>query len=390
MKIIKSFAIITIAFLSFALFAIIDDSNYDNIMFEKVFPAFGFTNPSIRGYKYRPKYFTGTDNIKIAYDIFGPKDAQFAIALFPGKGESFVKYAEFMYDLEQLSGNNIRFFVMDHRGSGFSGRFNTEAKGCSHVDSFDSCVRDLKIFMDTIVRNDQNWDYQNKPVFLFAHSMGGGISARFLEKHHGYFSKAILCSPMIQPRTIISEKFPEWLNFNIAFAVASTMCLLYPTEYAMGQATQTDGIVKFEGNDVSHSKNRFYNWKKNLLGDKANPGLFHEVMTAGVTWNWLKQACVFSKDIQNRAKQKNEVSNIPILLLQAGLDDVVSINKEDYFSRYSPNCKIVKFPKAFHEIYNETDGIRGDGVHLSKNYATSPGTVLEYVLSFSKISLLLK
>lgn len=377
-KVIKCLLLVFLSLFSLSLFAIVDDSNYNNTMYKNIFPLFNFTNPN----KYRPKYFGGTDNIKIAYDIFGPKDAQFAIVLLPGKSESFVKYSEFIYDLENLSLNKIKFFVMDHRGLGFSERFDTQAQGCSHVDRFDNCVEDVKIFMDSIVR--KNWNWQSKPVFLFSHSMGGGIAARFLEKHHGYFSKAIFCSPMIQPITTISDVFSEDVNIEITFIMATTMCFFSSTKYALGQGDREE-IKPFENNDVSHSRNRYYNWQKNLEGDKANPGLFPEIVSAGVTWNWLKQACRLSDDIIHSAKDKREIENIPILILQSGSESIVSNDKENYFAKYSPNCKVAEFPKSFHEIYNETDDIRGDGVHLPKDYATNPNTVMDYTLSFFDI-----
>ena len=49
--------------------------------------------------------------------------------------------------------------------------------------------------MDEVVKK------KGESVFLFAHSMGGGIGALFLEKYQEYFEKAVLSSPMMEINT---------------------------------------------------------------------------------------------------------------------------------------------------------------------------------------------
>jgi alpha-beta hydrolase superfamily lysophospholipase len=149
---------------------------------------------------YLPPY-----NIKIAYDIIEPPDdsqPDYAIVILPGKGESYIRYAELMYDLENLTGNKIRFYLIDECGQGLSGRLKTNTVNGEYIDNFQRYEEDLLYFLQNIVHAKNGKDGNKTPLFLLAHSMGGGVATGFLEKYPGCFTGAILCSPMLKPLTI--------------------------------------------------------------------------------------------------------------------------------------------------------------------------------------------
>ena len=97
----KFFLSLTIAvsfMASCSIFAIVDNAEYKKNI-EAAFNYCGF------GKDYKPQYFKGSNDMEIAYDIVGPESAKYAIVLLPGMGEAFVKYCEFIYDMEKLTGN---------------------------------------------------------------------------------------------------------------------------------------------------------------------------------------------------------------------------------------------------------------------------------------------
>ena len=62
-------------------------------------------------------FLFGSENKRINYLKYESEIKDTAIILLPGKSESYIKYAELIYDLK---GPGMSFYLMDHRGMGFS------------------------------------------------------------------------------------------------------------------------------------------------------------------------------------------------------------------------------------------------------------------------------
>ena len=161
--------------------------------------------------------------VNIAWDVHIGVDENgkevppdYAIVLLPGSGGSYIQFSEMVYDLEVATGQKIVFYMMDHRGQGFSTWFNPnnrEGFNGLYVDEFVNYRKDLKFFYDTIVMPrilNLELKYNKKiPVFVFGHSLGGGIAAEYLEQFPKDFDGAILSSPAI--------KALDWLNRSLAY-----------------------------------------------------------------------------------------------------------------------------------------------------------------------------
>ena len=118
-------------------------------------------------------------------------DFHSTLVLFHGFCEFCEKYDEFTYLALQQGFSVCRF---DHRGHGFSPR-NEIINGNPSVvdiDSYDTYVIDAKIVVDEIAKPLAG----EKPLFLFAHSMGGAIAALYLSQYADDFTSVILDSPM--------------------------------------------------------------------------------------------------------------------------------------------------------------------------------------------------
>lgn len=113
-----------------------------------------------------------------------PRDR--AILLVNGRVEGYLKYQELAWDLWR---QGYSLYLIDHRGQGLSDRLLAD-KEKGYVADFDDYVLDLKQFHDDVILAD-------KPakLFLLAHSMGGAISARYLERWPDDIKAAVLSSP---------------------------------------------------------------------------------------------------------------------------------------------------------------------------------------------------
>ena len=80
-------------------------------------------------------FFFGSENKRINYLKYEAKRKDTAVIILPGKSESYIKYAELIYDLKSPG---MSFFLMDHRGMGFSERSFDNDRDKVFVKKFDS------------------------------------------------------------------------------------------------------------------------------------------------------------------------------------------------------------------------------------------------------------
>ena len=352
-----------------------------------------------------PNNYFEDENGKIVYDIIGPKNAEHAIVYLAGMGESYFRYIELFYDLEKLSGNNIRFYLIDHCGQGFSYRFSGKYKTITseykdidkttvYIDDYNRHVNTVKSFMDNIVLQDlQDNCHSIKDVNLLTHSMGGAVGTAFIEKYNTtppkkygrtqYFDRATFSSPMYMilfPEILNKEKNPLFSNIATElgiYGVVSNRCKHERgMKIAIGEKPRT-GIIKIEESGTS-SKNRHSFDEEVILGNSGSKWFNDKNINLGMggpTYNWVKEAIEICNDVRINPK-----INIPIQIFQSGSDTTVENFGEDLFFNELMNgnkatdlakkeSKLIKFPGAKHELLRECDELRGDGVVLVKNTA---------------------
>jgi len=184
-------------------------------------------------------FFYGTENRKINYLKYASEKKDIGIVILPGKSESYIKYAEFIYDLKRPG---ISFYLMDHRGMGFSERI-LENRDKVFVKNFDYYVNDLKKFMDKLAIRKKH-----KNLFLISHSMGGTVAALYLESFPDDFNGAIFSSPMIKINTgVLPEKAAVLITkLLISFGREKNYC------FTQGKRKPRE----FKNNALTSSKNR--------------------------------------------------------------------------------------------------------------------------------------
>ena len=302
--------------------SVISEKDFFNNYQKKIVP---FYNSCEQG------FFFGVENKRINYLKYESEKTDTAIIILHGKSESYIKYAELIYDLKEPG---LSFYLMDHRGMGFSERILDHDRDKVFVKNFDNYVIDLKTFINTVVKRKKY-----KKLFLISHSTGGTIAALYLESSPDDFDGAVFSAPMMKLNTGI---FPEKIvDLITKFFISMKM----GKNYSIAQGKRKPR--NFKNNNLTSSRKRWDLWEEKILPE--NP----EIRSGGATNRWISEsikAC--RKALNNSHKIK-----APVLILKAENDLVVNSEEIDIFCEKTA-CEKLSFKDAKHEILMEKDSIR--------------------------------
>ncbi|KAI8589158.1 Alpha/Beta hydrolase protein [Geranomyces variabilis] len=265
------------------------------------------------------------------------------IVMVNGHGESFIKARELIYDFNK---NGFNVLTFDHRGQGFAGRVECTPSYLSDVDSWDNYRAD----MNTLLEAGKKDVIAGHNLLLWAHSMGGGIAAGYLEQYPTTFKAAVLSAPMLEINT---APYPG----IAAFPIAEIVELFGKCNLAPGQ-TAAPGAPNFSTNTAESSQTRY-----DIT--RAEFEKFPETKIGGTTARWIAEAM---QGIALHVVKASKVTT-PTLLFQAGKDTYVKPNGQNIFcngikvlgitiTKPAANCKLVTVPNSEHEIWLEVDSIR--------------------------------
>ena len=272
----------------------------------------------------KKEWFTGCDGADL-YAKYALNPLKKGTVVFVhGFTEFTDKYLEILY---YFYNEGYSVFIYDQRGHGHSTRYVDQAH-LVHVQSFVQYAEDLNIFMDTVVRPKTG----SGPYFLFGHSMGGCISALFLEKHPEIFTAAVLSSPMLR---LSFGYLPHFAAKAYAAFTKSTGREKLPAPGAAPFNKTPD----FE-NSYTTSKAR-YQWVHELQSADT------DYQTTSATCGWVYGAMRAIEALQKNADQ----ARLPILICQAGLENLVDNEGQRIFAGHAPNAKLVRIENAKHEIF---------------------------------------
>ncbi|AWX16170.1 lysophospholipase [Mergibacter septicus] len=286
-------------------------------------------------------YLTGNKGIRLAYRHFQhPKPADNLLILINGRAENLLKWTEIAFDFYQL-GYDI--LVFDHRGQGYSDRLLTD-KEKGYIDQFRFYVDDLDCLIQHIV-NQNSYKHQ----YLIAHSMGGLIATFYLANYPHHIDKAVLSAPLFG--------LPRKHLWRDKLLVALLILLGQSQSYVFGYGAYRP--ANLHKNHLSYCKTRI-KWHNRIYQ------AFPQLRIGGPTFAWLHQ--IFNAF--NRLPQKIKQVEIPLLILEAGQDKVVSNTKIEQFSSLFRQAKLYKLPKAQHEILFEKDPIREKALQSIQHFFT--------------------
>lgn len=290
-----------------------------------------------------PQQLKLSDGNILHYVVITPTVVTATIVVVNGRTESYLKYQELAYQLTQ---QGYQVLMFDHRGQGLSSRL-TDNPHKGHVDDFQHYIDDMHQLVSRVVLADKEQVDKKLPLYLLGHSMGGAISTLYLQQHPDVFQKAALSAPMHGINGKLA--YDEWDACRLASTVT-----LFSTEGYAGFADKPYVAGSFDGNELTGSKQR-YQWMQTLYQD--NP----QLQLGGATWGWLDQACAVLPQMQQQAK----TIKIPVLVMQAELDTIVSAHAQQEFctllaENSNSGCvgglQVIKGAK--HELLFEQDEIR--------------------------------
>lgn len=252
------------------------------------------------------------------------------IVISHGYTENSEKYREVIYYFLKMG---YHVYVPDHCGHGLSYRLADELF-LVHIDTYERYVDDL-----LSVAHHARSGHDKLPVYLYGHSMGGGIAAAAVANEPDLFKKVILTSPMIQPDT-------RPLPWKLAAFLTKIACLLGKSGCHLPGGRPFDGTESFEQSSAM-SQARF-DYQQEI---RKNEPLFQN--TCG-TYRWTLSAANLHRFLIHTAWKQ---IHIPLLVFQAEDDHIVSGKAQYQFlgkinRRHAAPTWLIKVPGTKHEIYN--------------------------------------
>lgn len=258
------------------------------------------------------------------------------VVLVQGRSEYIEKYFETVSDLRRRG-----FYVatFDWRGQGGSSRdLSNPKKG--HIWDFGQYDNDLHRFMQQIVFPDCP-----APYYALGHSMGAHVLIRDAGLALCQFDRMVLSAPLLKMSREILGMPQEIVT---AAAILASWCGLGES-YISGGSDINLNQRGFDGNKLTRDRARFHRNKAIL---EAAP----ELSIGSPTYAWLL-AAIRSTNLVMQESFASAVK-IPILLIGAGSDRIVSNIATREFAERLKNGSNVMIPNARHEILQEVDSIR--------------------------------
>lgn len=253
--------------------------------------------------------------------------------IFGGRSEYVEKYGRVV---AALVGRGFAVATLDWRGQGLSDRaLDDPLKG--HVADFSAYQRDVEALLAA-----PPVSAQPGPRVLFCHSMGGCIGLRSLLDERIEPAATVMSAPMLgigmSPALRLAAEAMTALadRFGFSGAYAPTPGASRP--YALHQP--------FEGNLLTGDPEHYGWFVKHL---EAEPGY----ALAGPTLRWIGAAME-----ETAALAAAPPPACPMLIGLGGEERVVSPEAIRAFAARAPECRLVEFPHARHELFLETEAVR--------------------------------
>ncbi|WP_088346266.1 MULTISPECIES: alpha/beta hydrolase [Rhodomicrobium] len=283
-----------------------------------------------------PGSFVARDGVKIRYALW-PRTADKrlgTVCLFGGRGEFIEKYFETITDLRR---RGFAVAMMDWRGQGGSDRLlRNPRKG--HVEDFADYDNDLRQFMAEIVLPDCP-----APFYGVAHSMGAHILLRSALTKVCWFDRIMLSAPMIDIN-------PEMTKRPFLRAFIEALVLFGGGDfYVPGGRPESFELRLPEAAQHTSDPLRLDRVREIL---KTAPWLTLGSPTIG----WLNAAARSIMHINSFGFAS--AIRVPILIVAAGNDTVVSTRIIEQFSSQVKTCRLLVIAGARHEILQERAEIR--------------------------------
>lgn len=270
----------------------------------------------------------------ILYDVPKSNGYPLTIIFLQGRASFIERYQDV---LEKLNGMGYRVWSFDWRGQGGSPHTFPQQPHKLHIDSFDTYLADLDLFIREKIRSQTA-----APLVLMGSSSGGHLAFRYLEDYPGKVQGAILISPMLE---VFTPPFPRFLAEHIA----KLACWLgFGQSYVLGYSDFDPTKDSFGTNRVTHDIEKLNRRRAIIL---AHPAL----LTGGITYGWANAMLTSFKKQNNSSALKN--ITVPVLVLEGDRDRVVDHSQNDRFEEIVPTLTRIIYQDAHHHLPIERDDI---------------------------------
>ena len=238
--------------------------------------------------------------------ISSPGEKIRAIIIFiHGLGEHIHRYTDWYGSLAK---EGIGFTGVDLPGHGLS-----DGKR-GHIKSYAVTDEMIDIIHDSVKKT-----FPGIPVFIYGHSLGGGIALDYLIRKKPKIRGAIITSP--------------WLKLSFEPGKAKLL-LATVTGSILPGLIQKSGLVV---EHMSHDKEEVRKFKADpLIHDKISVGLFHSAMKAA----------------GHALKHASELG-VPLLLMHGSDDLICSPDGSRQFASASGLVELKIWEGGYHELHNE-------------------------------------
>jgi alpha-beta hydrolase superfamily lysophospholipase len=234
------------------------------------------------------------------------EDTRAVIILVHGLGEHVRRYENWA---ELFKREKIGFAGVDLPGHGNSYGRRGHIKSCKVLDEM------LDILVNTSKRT-----FPGVPVFIYGHSLGGGIVLNYLLRRNPGIKGAIISSPWLR-LSFEPEKYKVVL--------ASIMKNIFPG------LIQSSGLVTEHLSRDSAVVEKYKN--DPLVHGKISVSLFNIAMNAA------RYSLAHASELK-----------IPVLIIQGSDDHIVSPEGSRKFARKSGSAELKIWEECYHELHNES------------------------------------
>ena len=277
-------------------------------------------------------FMTARDGLRLRYARFGAtgRPLKGTVIILPGRNECIEKYFETISD---LSARGLGSAIVDWRGQGDSGRMLRDpARG--YVDNFYEYVRDLEQFFEEMVLPDCRG-----PFYMLGHSTGSLVALLAAPSMINRVRRMVLTVPLL---SLAGLPFSTPTVRRIAGALyAVGLGSMY-----MAGGPRPRETKPFSTNVLTTDHTRY---RRNSLLYETYP----QLALGGPTVAWVRAACTAAETVQDPdfiAKMQ-----IPMLVVAAGADAVVSTPVIEYYVRQIKSASLLTIDGARHEVWQEAD-----------------------------------
>lgn len=313
---------------------------------------------------------TGAGGLQLAARRFLQPDRaseRGAIVLVSGRTEAMLKYKEVVHDLWR---NGFSVYIHDHRGQGQSEREPAvrDQPDIGHVEHFDAYVADLDTWLSGEVL-----PAGHARVYLWAHSMGGAITARYLQSDRPSVARvqaAVLSSPMLAIAGLVPGLSAE--VFSCSLLAHGAVALGLGAHRHLGGKGHAAAAVPPPANIYTSSPVRTE--RMNSVATEVPA-----TRLGGPSWGWIARSC----DAARAAREAAADVRTPLRVIVARGDQIVLNHGAETFCRRlsearpgagcgGPGGAPLVVDGAEHELLIERDALRNQAMGLALDFFNAP------------------